>query len=200
GDVDLPAAELAAVEAPGNLADDLFGRLIAGCEVGVGHARQRRVPEALAAARTGRSLPRQLGVEVIVEVALENSLFDQDLALAGIPLVVHVDGAASAGHGAVVDHGDQLTGYFLAQLAGEERGPLADEVGLQAMPHRFVEKDSAPPRRQHHRLRTGGSIDGTERRDGLARRLAADLLGREILEKAEVDAAAAAVEAGASLA
>src|SRR5438067_1541056 len=82
-----------------------------------------------------RSLPRQLGVEVIVEVALENSLFDQDLALAGIPLVVHVDGAASAGHRAIVDHGDQLAGYFLAQLAGEERGALADEVGLEAVAH-----------------------------------------------------------------
>jgi len=63
-----------------------------------------------------------------------------------------------------------------------------------------VEEDPAPARREHHRLRPGGRRDRAERRHGLPRRLAADLLGREVLEEAEIDPAAAAVEAGAPLA
>src|SRR5438874_3754639 len=105
------------------------------------------MPEALAPARAGAALAGELRVEVIVQVAAQNSLFDQDLALAQVALVVDVDRAAAAGDGAVVDDGDQLAGDFFAQLAGEKRGAFADEVGLQSVPDRFVQEDSAPARR-----------------------------------------------------
>src|SRR5205814_2181926 len=135
----------------------------------------------------------------IVEVALQHALLDQHLPLGRVALVVDVERAAAAGHRAVVDHRDELGGALLAQLDGEERGPLADEVGLEAVPDRLVEQDAAPARSEHNGLRTGGSGDGPEGGDRLARGLAADLGGREILVEAEVDPAPAAVEAGAPL-
>ena len=67
------------------------------------------------------------------------------------------------------------------------------------MPDRLVEQDAAPARSEHNGLRTGGSGDGPEGGDRLARGLAADLGGREILVEAEVDPAPAAVEASAPL-
>src|SRR5207249_1987600 len=111
--------------------------------------------EALAPAGAGGPLPGQLRVQVIVEVPFQHALLDQHLALARVALVVDVERAAAAGHGAVVDDGDELGGDLLAQLAGEERGPLADEVRLEAVSDRLVEQDPAPARSEDHRLRTG---------------------------------------------
>src|SRR5438132_893250 len=199
-DVHLAAAELATIQSPLDSRDDLLGRLIARREIGIGHARQRRVPEALPPAGAGAALAGELGVQVIIEVTLEHPVLDQDLALAGVALVVDVDRPAASRDGAVVDHRDELARHLFAELAGEERGPLADEIGLQAVSHRFVEEDAAPPWREHNRLRARGRWHGAERGHRLPRGLAAHLLGREILEEAEVDAAASAVEAGAPFA
>ena len=137
-DVHLATAELAAVQPALDSTDDLLGRLIARREIGVGHARQRRVPEALPPAGAGAALARELGVQVIVEVALEHSVLDQDLPLAGVAFVVDVDRPAASRDGAVVDHRDQLARHLLAELAGEERSPLADEIGLQAVSYGFA--------------------------------------------------------------
>src|SRR5204863_8317386 len=123
--------------------DDLLRGLIAGREIGVGHARQRRMAEALPAARSGRSLPGEAGIEMIVEIALENAFLDQHLALAGISFVVDVDRSAAARDGSVVDHSHQLAGHFLAQLSRAERRALAAEVRFTPVPYRPLPETSA---------------------------------------------------------
>src|SRR5438067_1328891 len=182
------------------LSDDLLRRLVAGREIRVRHARHRRVAETLPSSRPGTALSGELRVQVIVEVPLEHAVLDQHLALAGIAFVVDVDGAAAAGNSAVVDDGDELAGHIFPELSGEERRAFADEVGLEPVPDGFVEEDSAPSWRQPHRPRSRGRRHRAERRHGLPRRLTPDLLRGKILEEAEVDPAAAAVEAGAALA
>src|SRR5207244_12750650 len=114
----------------------------------------------------------------IGEVGRELCVPEQDLRPAAIALGVDVDRPAASRDGAVVYHCDELARHLLAGLAGEERSPLADEIGLQAVSYRFVKEDAAPSGREHHGLRTGGRWDGAERGHRLPRGLAAYLPGR----------------------
>ena len=59
--------------------------------------------------------PHQLGVEAVVHVALEHAVLDEHLALAGVALVVDVDGAAAVGHRAVVDDRHLVARHLLAR-------------------------------------------------------------------------------------
>ena len=54
-------------------------------------------------------------VETVVEIADEHAVFDQDVALAGSPLVIDIDRTAPFGEGAVVDHGDAFGRHAFAQ-------------------------------------------------------------------------------------
>ncbi len=93
--------------------------------------------------------------------ALEDCRFDEDGLLGGVALVVHVDGAASAGHQAVVDDGDLGACDLLADEAGEGRGFFAIEVGFEAVTDGFVEKDAGPAGAENDWHLAGGGFDGS---------------------------------------
>ena len=75
--VDLPAAEGGGVEALLDLGDDLLRVRVPGGDVGVGHARDRQVAEALAATVAGRGDPVAFGPQAVVEEGDEPALLER---------------------------------------------------------------------------------------------------------------------------
>jgi hypothetical protein len=86
----------------------------------------------------------------VLDVALEDAVLDQHVALAGVALVVHIQRAAPVGNGAVVQHRHALGRHALADAAAEGARALAVEVALQPVADRFVQQDAGPARAQHH--------------------------------------------------
>ena len=78
GDVDLAAAEIHRVDAILHGANDVFGIVLPGEHVGVGHARHGNVLVAFAAAVAGVGHAHQAGGKLVAQISLENSVFDQD--------------------------------------------------------------------------------------------------------------------------
>src|SRR5208282_3717524 len=99
---------------------------------------------AFAAAAAGGGSAHEAGGELVAEVALEDSVFDEDVFLGGRAFVVDVERAAAVGHGSVVDDGDFGAGDLLADESGEGGGLFAVEVGFEAVTDGFVKEDSGP--------------------------------------------------------
>jgi hypothetical protein len=81
---------------------------------GIGHVRI-----AFAPAVAGRLHAHQAGVQRVLDVAAQDAVLDQHVALAGVAFVVDVERAAAVGDGAVVQHRDALGRHALADLAAE---------------------------------------------------------------------------------
>ncbi len=127
------------------------------------------------------------------EVALEDSVLDEDVFLGGRAFVVDVKGAAAVGHGSVIDDGDLGAGDALADEAGEGGGLFAVEVGFEAVADGFVEEDSGPAGAEDDFHVSGGGGDGVELEDGLTRGFVGVVLGGFVaLEEVEFDAASSA--------
>jgi hypothetical protein len=91
---------------------------------------------------------------------LQDAVFDQHIALAGIAFVVDVERAAPVGNGAVVQHRDALGRDALADASAECARALAVEVALQPVADRLVQQDAGPARPQHHRHLAGRAPAG----------------------------------------
>ena len=103
------------------------------------------------AAAVARGLDaHQAGVHCVLDVALEDAVLDQHIALAGAALVIDVERTAAIGQRAVVQHGDSLGRHALADAAAEGAGALAVEVAFQAMAHGFVQQHAGPAGAKHH--------------------------------------------------
>ena len=86
----------------------------------------------------------QAGIHRVLDVALQNAVFDQHIALTGMAFIVHVQRAAAIGQGAVVQHGHALCGHALANAAAESAGAFAVEVAFQAMTNGFMQEHAGP--------------------------------------------------------
>ena len=102
--------------------------------MGVGHTRHRQGGVGFAAAVAGERHPHQAGVLLVLQIAPEDAVLDQDVVAARRPLVIDGDGAASTRQGAVVDYGAVSGGDLLADAAGEGGGALAVEVPSRPWP------------------------------------------------------------------
>src|ERR1700693_3725982 len=91
GDIHLAAAEVHRVHAVLDGADDVFRIVLAGKHVSVGHARHGNVFVALATAVARVGHAHQAGGKLVTEIALQDSLFDEDSVLGGLTFVVHVE-------------------------------------------------------------------------------------------------------------
>ena len=130
---------------------NLAGIVLAAEHEGVGHPRHRRVGEALAAAVAGRLDAHQPGVQPVLDIALEDAVLDQHVALGRRALVVDGERAAAVADRAVVDHGDAGRRDPLADPAGESRRALAVEIALEAVADRLVQQHAGPAGAEHHR-------------------------------------------------
>ena len=83
----------------------------------------------------------EAGGELVAEVALEDSVFDEDVFLGGRgAFVVDVERAAAVGHGSVIVDGDFGAGVGLADEAGNGGGLFAVDVGFEAVTDGFVKR------------------------------------------------------------
>src|SRR3546814_9195300 len=96
--------------------------------------------EALAAAVAGRSHAHQTGVQSIMDIAFEDAIFDERVALGRRALVVDRQRAAAAADRAVIDRGHARRRDSLADAAGKGRGTLSVEIAFEAVTDRFVEQ------------------------------------------------------------
>jgi len=97
----------------------------------------------------------QSGIQLILQIALEHSPFDQGRALSRRTLVVHVQRSASIRQGAIIHHGTQRRGHPLTDPTAEGRSPLAVEIALQAVADRLMQQNARPARPQYHGHGTG---------------------------------------------
>ena len=155
GDVHLAAAKVGGVQALLDAGHDFFRVLVAAQHVGVGHARHRDMGVALAPAVAGGRHAHQARIHGVLDIALEDAIFNQHIALAGVAFVIHVERAAAVGDGAVVQHGHAFGGHPLANPATESAGALAVEIALQPVANRLVQQDAGPTGAQHHGHFTG---------------------------------------------
>ena len=174
------------------------GLPVAAQHVGVGHARHRHVGVAFAAAVAGRLDLHEARVHRVLDVALQDAVFDQHVALAGVALVVDVERTTAIGDRAVVQHRHALGRHALADAARKRARALAVEVAFQAVANGFVQQDAGPARAEHDRHFAGRCRARLEIRqcglDGLVD-VFRDVL---VVEVGEAEAPAAA--AGADLA
>src|SRR6185312_4384295 len=91
GNVHLTATEIDGINSTMNGPDNVLWSLVTRKHVCVCHTRHGDVLVAFPAAITGIRDAHQFGRELVTEVALENSFFDQHRVLGGRTLVVNVD-------------------------------------------------------------------------------------------------------------
>src|SRR5262249_34253598 len=136
--------------------------------------------------------------EPVLHITYEDAVLDENVAPRGHALVVHVEGAAPVGDGAVVDHRDELGGDLLSHASREGRGLLAVEISLEAVAHRLVEEDAGQARAEHHRHLAGGGVDRAEFHRPLPHRLGGEPPPALTLQE-EVEGHPAAAAVGADL-
>ena len=146
-------------------------------------------------------MPIRRDGELVAQVALQDSVFDEHGVLGGLAFVVDVERAATPGHGAVVDHRAFFAGDALADESGERRGLLAIEVGFQPVTYGFVQQHAGPARAEHDFHLAGRGFASIELQNRLASRFFGEIFGSLFAEEeVERNASAAAGAAAGGVA
>ena len=144
GDVDLTSAEIGGIKSFFEGGDDFLGVFVATQHEGVGHAGQWCACIAFAARIACGFCFHQAGVEGVAEVAFQDSVFNEDVALCGCAFVVDVQGATAVGNGAVVEDGDARGGNTLTNAVAECAGAFAVKVAFEAVAYGFMDEYAWP--------------------------------------------------------
>ena len=110
---------------------------------------------AFAPAVAGGLDTHQPGVHRVLDVALQDAVLDQHVALRRAAFIVDIERATPVGQGAVVEHGHAFGRHALADTPGECRRTLAVEIALQAVANGLVQQHAGPARAQHDRHHAG---------------------------------------------
>ncbi len=166
GDVDLPTTEVGGIQTTLDAGHDLARVLVASQHVGVGHARHRDVRIALATTIAGRLDFHQTRVQCVLHVALQDTVFDQNVALGWISFVIDVQAAAPTRQSPIIEHRHATGRHTLSQPPAERAGSLAVEIPFQTVTDRFMQQHARPAWSQNHRHFAGRSGSGLQIRHG----------------------------------
>ena len=122
-------------------------------------------------------------LKLVLQVAAQNPVFDQDVAPGRLAFVVDIQGAAAAADGAVVDHGAEFAGDLLADPAAEGGDALAVEIGFESVADGFVQQNSRPAGAEHHGHFAGRGVHRVEHGDGFARGFGGEVFGSLLVEE-----------------
>jgi len=155
----LAATKVGRVQTAFQAGNDFFLRLVAAQHVGVGHARHRNGGVAFTPAVAGGRHAHQARIQRVLDVALQDAVFDQHVALRSVAFVVDVQRAAAIRDGAVVEHGHALGRDAFTDLAAKSTGALAVEVTFEPVADGLVQQHAGPARAEHdaHFARLGGA-------------------------------------------
>ena len=103
----------------------------------------------------GRRDAHQAGVQLVLDITLENAVLDQRGALRRRAFVIDAERASAIRQGAVIDDGAQAGRHLLADPAAVGRAALAIEITLQAVTDGLVQQHPGPARPKHDRQGTG---------------------------------------------
>ena len=96
------------------------------------------VREGFAASVTRGFHSHETRVELVLQVADENSILNERRALSGRAFVVNVERATSSRERAIVHHGDAFGSDTLADAPRKRRSALAVKIALEAVADGFV--------------------------------------------------------------
>ena len=117
--IHLAATEVHRVNAAFHGTNNIVRIVIAGEHVSIGHARHGDVLVTFTASITGIGHAHQTRRELVAQIPLEDSFFDQNSFLCGMAFVIHIERSPTPGHGAVVHNRAFFAGDFLADQSGE---------------------------------------------------------------------------------
>ena len=100
-------------------ANDVLGIVLAGEHVGVGHARHGDVLVTFPASIAGIRDAHQFRGKLVTQIALQNPVLNENSLLRIVALVIHIEGTAAPGHGAVIHHGALFAGDTFADESCE---------------------------------------------------------------------------------
>src|SRR5215472_4556428 len=90
--------------------------------------------------------------ELVLQIATQDAVFDQNVALRLVAFVVNIERAATAAYSAVVHHGTKRTCHLLADAVREGGDALAIEISLESMSYRFMQQYARPAGSKNDRL------------------------------------------------
>src|SRR5262245_47560482 len=117
---------------------------------------------ALAAPIAGRGYTHQTSIQAVLQIATQDTIFDQHRTPCGHPLVIHIERAAPAWNRPVIDDCAQLRGHLLSNATAECRDPFAVKVTLQAVSNSFMEQNTRPTGAEDNIHGTRWCLNGVE--------------------------------------
>src|SRR4029450_9005183 len=98
----------------------------------------------LAAAIASRGHTHQASIQAVLQVAAQDTVFNQHRTPCGRPLVIHIERTAPTWNRPVIDHCAQLRGHLLPNATTKCRDALAVKITFQPMSNSFMEQDTRP--------------------------------------------------------
>src|SRR5450830_1074628 len=105
---------------------------------------------ALATPIAGRRHPHQARIHGVLDIALEDAVFNQHIAGADVAFIIDIERAPAVGDGAIIKHGHAFGSHTLADPTTERAGALAVEITFQSMTNRLVQQNAGPSGPKHH--------------------------------------------------
>src|SRR4051812_18012256 len=97
---------------------------------GICHARHRMMRVTFTPAVAGGLYAHETRIHAVLQIADENAVLDENVALRGRTLVIDRDGAAPVGDRAVINDGHAFRGDLLADETRKSRRTLAVEIAF----------------------------------------------------------------------
>ncbi|CSB17137.1 Uncharacterised protein [Vibrio cholerae] len=92
-----------------------------------------------------------------MDVAFQNTFFDQHVVLTTYPFIINVERAAQIFECTVIDNRTQIGSDFFADFACKYRRAFTVKIAFQAMTHRLMQQHTRPTRTEYHRHGSGRS-------------------------------------------
>ncbi len=121
----------------------------------------------LAATIARRRHTHKASIQPILQIALQNTIFNQHGAARGRAFVINGQAPAPIGQRPIIHHRNAGRRHTLANTPGKYRGAFAVEITLQPVTNGFMQQNAGPTSAQHNFHGTGWRRLGFQRNQRL---------------------------------